>query len=158
MESFGSATWTKTLIKDMKAWYECKFCCLNYLTQALTGHGFFCKFFYDTGKDDLFVTCTEERRMIRNIYSSNVQDGAEQKQTDFMLSSRNNWLTVVAILSGIMNSKERQETARQAADHDTCGSVSHHNHIITNEARQTQRKCPIDGFCACLFGATGGFQ
>lgn len=126
------ASWTRSLIRDVKSWVLCKHRRTNYfLTQALSGHGSFRKFLFKINRDvsDRCPYCGEvdspehtlfscprwaQRRFLAEtgIAINITKDNVVQS----MVGSPEHWASIEEMLTGIMKAKEIEERVRQAEE------------------------------------------
>lgn len=115
--------WTARLIIDLSKWASREHGEINYfLTQLLSGHGYFLKYLYRMGKVDTdiciygdncvddaqhtFFSC-ERWRIERNIVEREVGEITPENIINIMLASRRNWDSIAAFVEKVLRSKKR---------------------------------------------------
>lgn len=120
--------WTKTLIKDLKTWIECRHRTMDYfLAQALSGHGSFKAYTFKLGKtDNRCLYCNEvdtaEHTLFDCVKWDEYRTEASRKlgtvitkenMIGLMLRDSATWSTIHATLKNIMQDKEKDELLQQ---------------------------------------------
>lgn len=127
-EENQNAQWTRTLIRDIKMWINCKHRKLDYhLTQALTGHGTYRFYAKRFGKDvtDECMYCATTDNVEHTIFYCNRWENYRNPAHELlgpltannlipkMVESVTNWQVAHNMIQNIMREKENEERERQ---------------------------------------------
>jgi len=122
----GKATWTKTLIPQVKPWLERKHGEIKYeITQFLTGHGCFAKYLhkykrrdtpacmYGDGSDDsaehMLFECSRFQVLRTNAELQIGQRLNKENIVEIMLRSKNEWNIIGRMMGEMIRRKESEE-------------------------------------------------
>lgn len=133
-DEYEGSTWTKTLIPDLKSWYDRKIGSLDYhTTQVLTGHGCFQEYLYrikkvqsptclycerevDNAEHTLFKCDFWRPRKIK-VEAALKQELTKNSMVRLMINTEENWNTIRDYIQEIMRTKEEDERKREKEDH-----------------------------------------
>ena len=132
-DEYEGSTWTKTLIPDLKSWYDRKIGSLDYhTTQVLTGHGCFQEYLYrikkvqsptclycereaDNAEHTLFKCDFWRPRKIK-VEAALKQELTKNSMVRLMINTEENWNTIRDYIQEIMRTKEEDERKREKED------------------------------------------